>query len=93
MFAVGAMLGGGHDVPWDRPAAQNWFRQAAERGHAYAQLMLGRYLARGLNGEGNIEEARFWFTKALGQGLAEAEGDLAALPHPEQPAPAGLTAG
>ena len=31
MFALGALLGGGHDVPWDRPAAQRWFRAAAER--------------------------------------------------------------
>ena len=30
----------------DRPTAQRWFKLAAERGHAYAQMMLGRYLAR-----------------------------------------------
>ena len=98
MFAVGAMLGGGHDVPWDRPAAENWFRKAAEQGHGYAALMLGRYLARGLNGAAKIEEARLWLTQARGAGLAEAEADLAALPHPDdaqpgQPSPAGLNIG
>jgi TPR repeat protein len=92
------MLGGGHDVPWDRPGAERWFRLAAPRGHAFAQLMLGRYMARGLVGEPNIEEARFWFTQALGQGLAEAQTDLAGLPPaasappPGQPAP-GLPVG
>ena len=34
MFAMGAMHGGGHEVPTDRPTAQRWFRAAAERGHA-----------------------------------------------------------
>ena len=34
MFAMGAMHGGGHEVPTDRPTAQRCFRAAAERGHA-----------------------------------------------------------
>jgi TPR repeat protein len=80
MFAVGAMLGGGHDVPWDRVTAQRWFRTAAERGHPYAQMMLGRYLARGLAGEQNLDEARRWTERAVAQGLQEAKADLAALP-------------
>jgi TPR repeat protein len=80
MFAVGAMLGGGHDVPWDRVAARHWFRTAAEKGHPYAQMMLGRYLARGLGGEQNIEQARRWTERAVAQGLQEAKADLAALP-------------
>ena len=79
-FAVGAMLGGGHEVPWDRVAAQRWFRAAAERGHPYAQMMLGRYLARNLAGEQNIEEARRWTERAVAQGLQDAKADLAALP-------------
>jgi TPR repeat protein len=84
MFGVGAMYGGGHDVAWDRVAAQRWFRAAAERGHPYAQMMLGRYLARKLAGEQNIEEARRWTERAVAQGMQEAKLDLAALP----PAPA-----
>ncbi len=90
MFAMGAMLGGGHDVPWDRVAAQGWFRMSAERGHAYAMMMLGRYLARGLAGDANLDEARFWFTQAIQLGLAEAQGDFAAL---DVPAPAAAPAG
>jgi uncharacterized protein len=80
MFALGAMHGGGHDVPTDRPTAQHWFHAAADRGHAYAQMMLGRYLARGLAGERDYERARLWSERALAQGLQEARDDLAALP-------------
>ena len=77
--------GGGHDVPWDRVAAQRWFRAAAERGHPYAQMMLGRYLARKLAGEQNIEEARRWTERAVAQGMQEAKADLAALPPAPEP--------
>ena len=78
------MLGGGHDVPMDRVQAQIWFRRAAERGHGHAQMMLGRYLARGLAGERQPEEARVWLQRALAQGLGEVEADLAALPPAER---------
>jgi TPR repeat protein len=87
-FAVGAMYGGGHEVPMDRPTAQRWFRAAAERGHAYAQMMLGRYLARGLAGERDTARARVWLERALAQGLQEARTDLAALPPPADAQPA-----
>jgi exonuclease I len=43
-------------------------------------MMLGRYLARNLAGELNIEEARRWTERAVAQGLQEAKADLAALP-------------
>jgi hypothetical protein len=81
-FAVGAMLGGGHEVPTDRVAAQRFYRTAAERGHPHAQLMLGRFLARGLAGETDPDAARLWLERALGQGVQDARGDLAALPPP-----------
>ena len=45
-------------------------------------MMLGRYLARGLGGERNLEEARVWLEKAKAQGLRDAEVDLASLPPP-----------
>jgi TPR repeat protein len=94
MFAVGALYGGGHDVPTDRVVAQRWFRQAAERGHGYAQMMLGRYLARNLAGETNIPEARRWLEQARSQGVAEAANDIAALPPLQaEPAEAASAAG
>ena len=86
MFAVGAMKGGGHNVPMDRKEAQRWFRLAAERDHPYAQMMLGRYLARGLAGERDVERARRWLERAVAQGLQEAQRDVAALPPLTAPA-------
>jgi TPR repeat protein len=68
-------------VSTDREVAQRWFRAAAERGHPYAQMMLGRYLARGLAGERDFVQARHWLEKAVGQGLAEARSDLSTLPE------------
>jgi hypothetical protein len=80
MFATGAMLGGGHDVPVDRVAAQVWYRAAAERGHPYAQMMLGRFLLRNVAGEHNPVEARVWLERAVAQGLQDAKPDLANAP-------------
>ena len=77
---MGALLGGGHDVPMDRPAAQAWFAKAAAKNHPYAQLMLGRYLARGLAGEVDPVRARVLLEQAQAAGVAEAAQDLAALP-------------
>jgi uncharacterized protein len=85
MFAVGAMSGGGHQVPTDRVVAQRWFRAAADRGHPYAQMMLGRYLARNLAGVHDVESARRWLERAVAQGLQEAKADLTALPPPPDP--------
>ena len=82
MFALGALCGGGHEVPQDRARAQHWFRAAAERGHPHAQMMLGRYLARGLAGQKDLAQARAWLEKAASQGLDEANRDLASLAEP-----------
>jgi len=43
-------------------------------------MMLGRYLARGLAGQQNFEEARVGLERAQAQGLNDVQGDLAALP-------------
>ena len=75
-----ALLGGGHDIPPDRPAAQEWFRRAAEKGHPYALLMLGRYLARGLAGVTDLAQARRCLEQARAAGAAEAAEELARLP-------------
>jgi len=77
MFALGAMHSGGRNLPIGRVAAQRWFRAAAELGHGHAQLMLGRYLARGVAGESNPAEARLWLERAMAQGVLDAQSDLA----------------
>src|SRR4029077_11962429 len=82
MFALGAMYGGGHNIPMDRQAALRWFRAAAELGHGHAQLMLGRYLASGAAGEPNPKEAHHWLEQAVAQGVPEAESDIAQLMLP-----------
>jgi TPR repeat protein len=79
MFALGALHGGGHDLPADRRTAQRWFRAAAELGHGQAQVMLGRYLASGAAGERNPVEAQRWLERAIAQGIPEADLDLPEL--------------
>ena len=79
MFALGALFAGGHDLPVDRQTAQRCFRAAAELGHGHAQLMLGRYLMNGAAGELNAVEGRIWLERAVAQGTAEAELEVAAL--------------
>ena len=60
MFALGTLNSGGHNLPVDRRVAQRWLRAAAERGNGHAQLMLGRYLVKGVAGELNPVEGRLW---------------------------------
>ena len=86
MFAMGAMHGGGHEVPTDRPTAQRWFaapRRSAAIAHA--QMMLGRYLARGLAGERDSTAPASGWSGRIAQGLQEARADLAALPPQADP--------
>jgi TPR repeat protein len=82
MFALGVLADGSREVA-NRAAAQDWFRQAAEQGHSYAALMLGRYLARGLAGTTDLVEARRWLEAARAAGVTEAELDLVRWPARE----------
>jgi TPR repeat protein len=86
MFALGAMHGGGHDIPQDRAAALLWYRQGAEQGHPMATLMLGRYLAAGIACAPDPAAAKQCFARALEAGLAEARDELDALPQPAEAA-------
>lgn len=76
MFSLAAMYGGGHDVAENRADAQKWFRKAAQRGNGLAQLMLGRYLVRGLAGVTDLVEGRSWLERAKAQGIQDAEAEL-----------------
>ncbi len=84
MFSLGALYGGGNQIPVDRVKAQKWFSRAAQEGHAMAQLMLGHYLAHGLAGDINFEEAKKWLLKAKEAGIEKAEADLAFLELDEE---------
>ena len=77
IFSVAAMHGGGHEVPGEPAAGAAVLPGApAERGHAMAQLMLGRYLARGLAGETSPAEAKLWLQRARSQGISQADAEL-----------------
>jgi uncharacterized protein len=79
MFALGVLADGNRDGA-DRVSAQTWFRRAAERGHPYAQLMLGRYLAHGLAGSTDLAEAQRLLEAAQAAGVTQARLELARLP-------------
>jgi TPR repeat protein len=91
MFALGMLADSDRDAA-GRAAALDWFRQAAERGHPYGQLMLGRYLARGLAGSADPEEAQRWLAQAQAAGLAEAHLELDQLARRAPAASPPLTA-
>lgn len=78
-FSLGAMYGGGHDVPADLPKARDYFEEAAQRGHGLAQMMFGRYLLKGLGGPENGELARYWLQQAAEQDVEQAQELLDSL--------------
>ena len=53
-----------------RTRKRDWFRQAADRGDAYAQYRVGRMYARGRGAPRDYRKAYFWFS------VAAASGDL-----------------
>jgi TPR repeat protein len=46
----------------------------------YDEVMLGRYLTRGLAGDIDLVEGRQWLERAVEQGITEAELDLGTVP-------------
>jgi TPR repeat protein len=78
---VGEWYAGGYGVPKDDTKARDWYRRAAQQGHAKAQATLGSdlYYAT-LNHQLPSEtyaEAFRWLTQAAEQGQAMAQADLA----------------
>ncbi|CDX36385.1 hypothetical protein MPLSOD_270073 [Mesorhizobium sp. SOD10] len=79
MFVIAALYESGQALSFDQKAAQKWFAAAAERRHGYAQLLLGRYLSKGIAGEPNPRAARVWLERAVAQGVEEAAQELTVL--------------
>jgi uncharacterized protein len=77
MFALGVLDSSGQGLRLDAAAARKWFAAAAERGHGRAQLMLGRYLTKGLGGKRDPLAGRLWLERAAAQGVTEADDELA----------------
>jgi TPR repeat protein len=74
---IGYFHAAGIVVTKDEVEAAKWFRNAAEKGAAIAQLNLGRLLVSGKGGIGRSlddlrEEGLEWIKKAADQGFAEA---------------------
>ena len=69
----------GTGVLKDAKEAVNWYRKAAEQGHAIAQWQLGFIYA---NSEGVLKDAKEavnWHRKAAEQGIASAQFNLGAM--------------
>jgi len=57
-------------------AATEWFRKAADQGHAGAQYALGQISEKGLGRPPDLAEAALWYTRSAEQGYARAEFSL-----------------
>ena len=69
----------GNGVPQDYVEAANWFRKAAEQGHAEAQYRLAQMLAIGQGIRQDDTEAANWYRKAAEQGVALAQYNLGTM--------------
>jgi TPR repeat protein len=58
----------GEGLSQDYAEALQWFRKAAEHGHAQAQYNLGNMYLKGQGVTQDREEARKWFTRAAEDG-------------------------
>ena len=73
MFRLGLLYVKGQGVPQDYAEAVKWFRRAANRRNAAAQLALGNAYGRSLGVTQDNAEAVKWFRKAAEQGHAQAQ--------------------
>ena len=70
------MFANGFGVAKDEVEAVNWYRKAAEQGHAQAQANLGWMFQYGLGVSKNRAEAINWYRKAAEQGDEDAISQL-----------------
>lgn len=67
-YMMGAQYEQGIGVEQDYSEAANWYRRAAEHGHAEAQVALGQLLVIAKGVGKDYEQAANWFRKAAAQG-------------------------
>ncbi len=79
MLSFGQMSFDGDGIEQDYVAAANWFRIAAEQGHAKAQHNLGLMYESGLGVPKDCSEAAKWYRLAAEQGLASSQNNFGAL--------------
>ena len=74
------LMGVAHAECGNDVKAAEWFRRAAEQGHASAQNNLGSMYEKGRGGLPRSDEiAAKWYRMAASQGLAEAQSNLGAM--------------
>ena len=73
---IGSLYDSGEGVPKDAGEAANWYRKAAEQGHADAQCRLGDLYYFGEGVPKDTGEAANWYRQAAEQGHAGAELNL-----------------
>jgi TPR repeat protein len=86
------MYANGSGVAKSDAEATNWYRLAAEQGHALAQSSLGLRFANGLGAPQDLVQALMWLNLAAAHGDAKSVSDrdlLAAKMTPAQVAEAG----
>lgn len=76
LFELGVMYWKGNGVPQDYVKAAEYYRKAAELGHAEAQYSLGTLYKGGAGVPRNYVEAAKWYRMAAEQGLKEAQFHL-----------------
>ena len=70
------MLRDGKGVEQDYQEALKWFLKAGEKGNGRASFQAGYFFEQGLGTSPNKYEARYWYQKALNQGVEEAKEKL-----------------
>ena len=73
------MYANGTGVAKDNTKAMEWFRKAAEQGHAFAQYDLGFMYANGIDVPTDNAKAMEWLRKAADQGHNDAQRKLDAM--------------
>jgi len=76
---IGISYSNGRGVERDQEKALQYFREAAELGHAHAQFCLGLSYANGEGIDKDLIQAANWFRKAAEQGNEGAQWELALL--------------
>ena len=70
----------GEGVGEDFTKAFQWYRKAAEQGHAEAQYSLGFMFEFGEGVAKDLNQARYWYKLAADNGNADAKAKLESLP-------------
>jgi hypothetical protein len=79
IFSFGQTSFDGDGIEQDYVAAANWFRIAAEQGHAKAQHNLALMYESGLGVRKDCSEAAKWYRLAADQGLASSQNNFGGL--------------